>query len=339
MTGLARPAVLAIDGGNSKTEVALVAADGSLQAQVRGGQSNPQVLGTEGAMGVLRDIVRKAAREVGVREGDPAADHTVACLAGADLPEEEQQLKDLVTVEDWSADALVLNDTFAVLRAGLEAGDTGIGVTCGGGINCVGVGPDGQTARFLALGEMSGDWGGGGDLAIAALWSAMRDEDGRGPSTELRNVLPAHFGLGTMRELTISRYREEVSFEDLLDLAPLILEVAAAGDRVARDLVWRLADEICLMVGTTADRLGLADTAVPVVLGGSMLTARHPLVSERLADGLTARMPKAVLRVVDVPPIVGAALLGLDRMGAGSSVEARLRACYEQPALGARQLC
>jgi len=34
------PAVLAIDGGNSKTDVALVAADGSLLASVRGPGTN-----------------------------------------------------------------------------------------------------------------------------------------------------------------------------------------------------------------------------------------------------------------------------------------------------------
>jgi N-acetylglucosamine kinase-like BadF-type ATPase len=36
MTELALPAVLAIDGGNSKTDVALVAADGSVLAALRG---------------------------------------------------------------------------------------------------------------------------------------------------------------------------------------------------------------------------------------------------------------------------------------------------------------
>lgn len=329
-------AVLAIDGGNSKTEAALVTAAGRLVAHARGGPSNPQVLGTDGAVGVLREIVRAVACEAGIADGDRVADHAVACLAGADLPEEELHLTELVTAEDWSATALVVNDTFAVLRAGLEAGDAGIGVTCGAGINCVGAGPDGRTARFLGLGELSGDWGGSGDLAIAALWWAMRDEDGRGPSTGLRTVLPAHFGLSTMRDVTVSRHKGEISFEDLFELAPLILAVARDGDQVARDLVLRLADEICLMVGAVAERLGLADTAVPVVLGGSMLTARDRLLSERLADGLAARVPKALPRVVDVPPIVGAALLGLDRIGADPGSQARLRACYEQPGKGAQ---
>ena len=69
--------------------------------------------------------------------------------------------------QGWAAQASVVNDTFAVLRAGLDqpAGPHwGVGVTVGAGINCVGVTPDGRTTRFLSLGPISGDWGGGGDL-------------------------------------------------------------------------------------------------------------------------------------------------------------------------------
>jgi hypothetical protein len=35
-----------------------------------------------------------------------------------------------------------------------------------------------------------------------------------------------------------------------------------------------------------------------------------------------------VPRIVDVPPVAGAALLGLDQAGAGADAEARLRAAF-----------
>ena len=53
-------AVLAIDGGGSKTDVALVAADGSLLASARGGASNHQVVGPDAALHGGRDRVAKA---------------------------------------------------------------------------------------------------------------------------------------------------------------------------------------------------------------------------------------------------------------------------------------
>src|SRR4030095_1231685 len=57
-----RAAVLAVDGGNSKTDLALVAADGSLLALVRGPLSSPQHLGVEGWIGVLEEPLAEARR-------------------------------------------------------------------------------------------------------------------------------------------------------------------------------------------------------------------------------------------------------------------------------------
>jgi N-acetylglucosamine kinase-like BadF-type ATPase len=351
-------AVLAIDGGNSKTEVALISADGRLLAHVRGGGSNWQLIGRQEAFGVLRELVQAAARAAGAPAGDAlVARHTSACLAGADLADEEEQLTEIVQAQGWTSSSSVVNDTFAVLRAGLDdgagergpgehgagehgagahaagahapAGSWGIGVTCGAGINCVGVGPDGATTRFLALGHVSGDWGGGGDLAREALWWAARAEDGRGPQTELRTAVPAHFGMTEVRDVTIGRYREKISRGDLHGLAPVLFEVAGRGDLVARNLVLRQADEIAGMASAAARRLGLADAAMPVVLGGSILTARDPLLTARLTERLAAALPAATPRIVDVPPVAGAALLGLDRVGAAAGAAQRLRACYQ----------
>ena len=77
----------------------------------------------------------------------------------------------------------------------------GVAVVCGAGINCVGVAPDGRHARFPALGWVTGDWGGGHDVGIAAVSAAARSEDGRGPKTTLEEVVPAHFGFTTPSEL------------------------------------------------------------------------------------------------------------------------------------------
>lgn len=234
-----------------------------------------------------------------------------------------------------------MNDTFAVLRAGLppEAAAPdgpiphwGVAVTCGAGINCVGVAPDGQTTRFLSLGAITGDWGGGYGLGRAALWWAIRAEDGRGPETALRGAVAAHFHVQAVREVAIGIHLGTISEDDLLGLAPVLLAVARDGDRVARDLVDRQAAEICTMAVTAMRRVGLSGLATPVVLGGGLLTARDPLLTTAIARGLAERAPHALMRVVEVPPVAGAALLGLDQAGAGPGAERRLRAAYGHPA-------
>jgi hypothetical protein len=95
--------------------------------------------------------------------------------------------------------------------------------------------------------------------------------------------------------------------------------------------VGRLADEIVTMAWTVIRRLGLTGQAVPVVLGGGVLTARDPQLTGWITERLAGHAPDARVSVVDVPPIAGAALLGLDRAGAGPAAERRLRAAYPPP--------
>ena len=186
--GVTAPIVLAVDGGNSKTDLALVAADGRVLSLVRGPLSSPHHLGVDGCVEVLERLFREAVQEAGVANanGAPVAAVARLCMAGVDFPAEEEELQERIASAAAGPSATsVANDTFAVLRAGTESG-WGVAVVCGAGINCVGVAPDGRHVRFPALGEITGDWGGGYDVGMAAVSAAARSEDGRGPETAPR---------------------------------------------------------------------------------------------------------------------------------------------------------
>ncbi|MEU6142426.1 BadF/BadG/BcrA/BcrD ATPase family protein [Streptomyces sp. NPDC047081] len=316
--------VLAVDAGNSKTDVAVVAADGTVLATARGGGFRPPVVGVRAAVDALAEAVDRAFAAAGV----DSAEHVSACLANADFPVEEEQLAAALHARAWGAGVEVRNDTFAILRAGITE-PRGVAVVCGAGINCVGMRPDGRTARFPALGRISGDWGGGWGLAEEALWHAARAEDGRGEGTALARTLPAHFGHDTMLALIEALHLEEVEPVRRHELTPVLFETAADGDPVARAIVDRLADEVVTMATVALTRLDLLEEETPVLLGGGVLAARHPQLDDRIRELLAVRAPKAVARVVTASPVLGAALLGLDRVGAGAEVHERLRAHFE----------
>ncbi|MFB8754919.1 N-acetylglucosamine kinase [Streptomyces nigra] len=316
--------VLAVDAGNSKTDVAVVAGDGTVLATARAGGFRPPAVGVEQAMDTLAEAVEEAFTAAGVTR----ADHVSACLANADLPVEEETLAAALHARAWGTRVEVRNDTFAILRAGVTA-PRGVAVVCGAGINCVGMRPDGRTARFPALGRLSGDWGGGWGLAEEALWHAARAEDGRGAATSLAQALPAHFGLSSMYALIEALHLGHLPQRRRHELAPVLFATAASGDAVARSLVDRLADEVVTMATVALTRLGLLGEETPVLLGGSVLAARHPQLDDGIRDLLAARAPKAVPRVVAARPVLGAALLGLDAVGAPEEVHARLRRHFE----------
>ncbi|MFC8512441.1 N-acetylglucosamine kinase [Streptomyces sp. NPDC057257] len=316
--------VLAVDAGNSKTDVAVVAADGTVLATARGGGFRPPVVGVRAAVDALAEAVDRAFAAAGV----DSAEHVSACLANADFPVEEEQLAAALHARAWGASTEVRNDTFAILRAGVTE-PRGVAVVCGAGINCVGMRPDGRTARFPALGRISGDWGGGWGLAEEALWHAARAEDGRGAPTALAHTLPAHFGHDTMLALIEALHLEEVEPVRRHELTPVLFETAADGDPIARAIVDRLADEVVTMATVALTRLDLLEEETPVLLGGGVLAARHPQLDDRIRELLAVRAPKAVARVVTASPVLGAALLGLDRVGARAEVHERLRAHFE----------
>ncbi|MFE7129562.1 N-acetylglucosamine kinase [Streptomyces sp. NPDC057638] len=326
--------VLAIDAGNSKTDVAVVGEDGSVLASARGRGFHPPKVGIEPAIDAFASAVGAALAEAGASgvtgetgENGPAVAHVSACLANADLPVEEEELTAALQARGWGATTEVRNDTFALLRAGVGE-PRGVAVVCGAGINCVGMLPDGRTARFPAIGKIAGDWGGGMGMAEESLWTAARAEDGRGAPTALATTLPGHFGLGTMYELIEALHRGHIPYTRVHEVTPVLFATSAEGDPLARDLVRRLAEEVVVMATVALERLGLLDEEVPVVLGGSVLAARHPELEDQIVALLGARAPKAYTTVVTAPPVLGAGLLGLDRVGAGAGARERLHRHY-----------
>ena len=317
------PGVLAIDAGNSKTDAALVATDGTVLGVARGGPFQPQRGRTAEALAVLDEVVAKVRSNAGFPATQPAIQQVSACLANADLAVEVAELSDAIASRGWASSVDVFNDTFALLRSGLDEW-RGVAVVCGAGINCAGVLPDGRTVRFAALGQISGDWGGGGHLWQEAMWWAARSEDGRGPRTALSTALPAHFGLDSMAELIEAVHFEEIPESRCLELTPVLFAVADTGDAVAAAVVRRQAEEVVALAVAALRRLDMLGEPMDVVLGGGVLTAGHPLLLDGVADLLQQQAPLATPRVVAMPPVAGAALLGLDRIGASIAAHERL---------------
>ena len=317
--------VLAIDGGNSKTDVCVISLGGALLGYARGPGSNHQNIGMDAAFEVLSTLVSEAATEAGIGMDSMLAQHAAVYLAGADFPAEIAMLRERVSLAWWASDFSLDNDTFALLRAGTNAANR-IAVVCGAGINCVGVSAAGGIVRFPSVGAISGDWGGGGGLGAEALFLAIRAEDGRGQPTALREAVMEHFGMPAVLDVTAALHFNELPRSRLHELAPVLLRVSEAGDGPARAVVDRLAEEVFLFARVALERLGLHDQPTDVVLGGSVLAARDPRLMEGISVRLEAYAPHANVLITHDPPVIGAALLGLDALGASTEVEIAARA-------------
>jgi N-acetylglucosamine kinase-like BadF-type ATPase len=321
--------VVAVDGGGVKTDLALLDSSGALLALVRGGSSQAHYLGVEGTVEVLESLLEAAALRAGLDPVDrPLAATAQLLLAGMDLPEELLALRAVMEQRNWSERLGIGNDTEALLRAGTDRG-WGVAVVCGTGINCLGrargQGDNPREARFLSFGPVSGDWGGGRDVGLAALAAAVRAADGRGPRSVLETVVPQVFGLADPFEVARAVHLEEMPMVRLGELAPVVLAVSEE-DAVAAGIVRRLVDEVVAFAAAALRRLELTGADPDVVLGGRLLRAVSVDVVEAIAHGVHEVAPAARVIVAPSEPIVGAALLGLDDVAADGSAVIRARA-------------
>jgi len=307
--------VAGVDGGNSKTDVAIADTSGRVLGRSRGTGTKSPLDGAAALAGRLASLIDGAKLATGNDQPLAAA---VFYQANVDLPDEEDALKCALEPLGIATQVAVGNDTMAVLRAGTDDG-WGVAVVLGTGINAIGIGPDGQVERFLGIGAESGDWGGGHGIAVAGVGAGVRAEDGRGPATILSQTLPASFGMSSAHELAVAISRDIITTPQVLGLTPLVFAAVEAGDAVAGRLIERQCDEVAVMIKALLRRLGRLKEFTPVILGGGVARGAGALLVDAVTQRLVDVAPLAHIQVLDLPPVVGAVAAALDMAGAGRS--------------------
>jgi N-acetylglucosamine kinase-like BadF-type ATPase len=299
--------VLAVDGGNTKTLAAVAGADGRTVGAGKGGSSD---IYNAPEPDVAIDAIEAAAREALTRAGVAPADlgAAVFSLAGADWPEDftllEAALRERLALP---TPPLVVNDALGALRAG-SPDWTGVSIVSG---TYNAVGARHADGRVFHLGFWP-DGAGGRDLGRAALRAVYHARLGMGPATVLTERALALFGAEDAIALLYAFTRRGGLAEPEGDrLAPVVLDAADAGDAVAQEIVAGMGATLGRQGRACAAQLGLSPDGLRVVLTGGVFG--HP--TDRLADATMAELPGAIAVRHPAPPIAGALLLALDRLG------------------------
>jgi N-acetylglucosamine kinase-like BadF-type ATPase len=329
--------LLAVDGGGSKADLVLADLQGKVLAAMRRSGSYHFGLDRNGSLQALSDAVDVMKAAAGLGADHQVADVGVYCLAGADLPVDDRRIAAEIAGERWTRRTIIRNDTFAVLRAGTDR-QWGVAVVGGTGMNCAGVSPDGRSVRFPAFGELSGDRAhGGGWLGRSALGVAIRAGDKRGPHTSLESSVPAYFNMAKPTDVMEAVYLGKLDYGRLSEVAPVVFTAARSGDRVAQELIEEMAAEVVVTACAAIRRLHVTKRDVHVVLGGGVLRAADDKLVARIQDGIREVAPRAEIRRLEAPPVLGAALIGLDEMKAPALAYKRLRAAITHERLTARR--
>ncbi len=96
--------------------------------------------------------------------------------------------------------------------------------------------------------------------------------------------------------------------------APLVFEVAAAGDAVAQGVIEWAGRELGEMAVAVVHQLGFEQADFDLVMVGSLFNG-GPLLIEPMRATILAAAPGARLVRLSTPPVVGAVLLGMEQAG------------------------
>jgi N-acetylglucosamine kinase-like BadF-type ATPase len=324
--------VLGVDGGGTRTEAVVSDHAGELLGRAVSGPSNWEDVGLGGAGAAFRVAVGEALAAAAARPEDVA--HAVFGLAGVDWPADVERLAYAIDPLGLAGGRSTVNDSEIVLRAGSDS-VAAIAVVAGGGSVVAGRNAAGETFRTLGLGPLFGDFSSAIDVSEEAVRAVARAYTGRGPSTALTDLLCGRFERPTAADLLEYLSRRELHGRienEVENVAPLVIEAAADGDGVSREILDRVGREMGADVVLVAARLGMLRSAFDVVLAGGFLSAAGSFVSGPLEQVVRLEATDVEFVHLRTPPVVGAVLMALDATGGrpGPDVRARLRVAVER---------
>jgi N-acetylglucosamine kinase-like BadF-type ATPase len=301
------------------------AADGDLiLGRGQAGPSNPQLVGFDHAADEIRGAVAEALAALDRGASRLTVDRVMLGIAGAGRPTDRPRLASLVAQRldlDVRSVTLVSDVGLILPAAGLSSG---VALVSGTGSSAYGVAPDGRTAIAGGWGYLIGDDGSAFGVGREALRAVLRADGGLGPPTALTEALARTLGVNQPRDLIRVVYQARAPRSTIATLAPLVVEVAAADDATARQILERAGRELGKLARAVARRLGLHGRTT-VVATGEMLDA-GPLLLEPLRAEL-ARANLLDLRVLDREPAIGALRLATrnETVGPSSATKERDR--------------
>jgi glucosamine kinase len=262
---------------------------------------------------VLRSAttIADAIRKTLVGTGRISADAVVVGAAGAGRLEEAKELARALRAEELADTVRVMTDGEIALVAAFGQ-SPGILILAGTGSVGLARDQEGNINRAGGYGWQMGDEGSGYALGRAALGVVGRAADGIAEATGLSERV-----LTATRSSDIShlvRWAAASGHGEIAALAPLVLEMAESGDRLAAELVARAADDL-LNLAISLRRLFPEGDAIPVAMCGGVVQ------SGPLADALrTMLTDRADLAPVEdaIDPVLGALSLARDLAETGS---------------------
>jgi N-acetylglucosamine kinase-like BadF-type ATPase len=233
-------------------------------------------------------------------------------LAGYDWPSQKNAHLDAVQPIKLVCPTNLVNDATLGILAGAEEG-WGVSVVSGTGCNCRAWSKDYKhEGRVVGGAPWSGEAAGAFDIVLRAMQAIAFEWDRRGPATHLTPAFIDILGARDLDDLIEGMYIGKYGLNP--NDARLVFHVAADGDPAAMDVIRWAGDELGQMACAVIRQLHLENESFDVVMIGSLFDG-HPLMGGTMGATIHALAPGARLVRLNVPPVVGGVILGMQTSG------------------------
>ncbi len=284
---------LGIDGGGTKTELALSDPEGKIVSRLFMDGCNPNTVGIERTKRIIEDGIIQACKDV------PLSSVVVyAGIAGCASEIYADEIKTMLEKMSFAAFD-VGSDNNNIVAAGL-GNNEGITMILGTGI-CSYVVKKEETKRIAGWGYLFDNGGSAfhiGRDAINAYFSAY---DGTGKETTLVQRIKQTFGYSNEELL---KYLYSGGNKLVSSYAKYVFEEAEKGDKVSVSILKKHIAEIAGLIRASLSHFSDYDKKIPVILGGGL--TNQALLLPYLLDELGDDIKRCSIQVLDVPPVNGA---------------------------------
>lgn len=304
---------LGVDGGGTKTHIAIIGHDRELVCEGFAGASNPLRVGVETAVNNIIAAINSACDSVNKNRGDIVS--ATLGLAGVRRADLRQIIYERITEKLKIKKVQVYTDAEIALY-GIGQNKAGLVLIAGTGSVCIGQNASGEKATAGGWGPLAGDEGGGAGIALSALHKIAKASDGRGLPTSLSDTAVDYFRAGRLENLSVAIYAPQVDNARIAGFARFVGEAAQNGDQVAREILREAGTELGTAACAVIRKLNLQRSKIPIGLVGSVFKSGS-LVTDSLLQTVNKIAPKAYLVEEIVKPAFSAAQMAYENNGNG----------------------
>jgi len=300
---------LGIDVGSSKTHALIVDENGQCVGFGKAGGGNHQNGGYERTENVLRESLEGALKMSGVDRAQVVG--AGFGVAGYDFPSDREEHLRVISTLGLSCPFEVVNDGWNGLFAGATSG-VGVNITAGSSNNARGRNRNGKEGRIVGKGFQFGEYAGAIEIVQYALQMVNHAWIKRTAPTKLTDILIE--GVGAKNEVDLMEGISNSTYHLYSHLALPIFQAAREGDDAASKIIRWAGEELGWLAVSVARQIEMEKEDVEIILSGSVFEAGE-MITNPMQELVFKYCPHAKMIRLDGPPVVGAAILGMEQVG------------------------